>query len=90
MRVPVDLSRHSKISSHDFSPHNGEAQMPGRRLEGAQSVERWQSVGHFPDDLYMSFCHVKRLEVSFVEGSDSGDISTKRLSLGDKNVHLHA
>ncbi len=48
--------------------------MPGRRLEGAQSVERWQSVGHFPDDLYMSFCHVKRLEVSFVEGSDSGDI----------------
>jgi len=38
--------------------------MPGRRLEGAQSVERWQSVGHFPDDLYMSFCHVKKYRLS--------------------------
>ncbi len=64
--------------------------MPGRRLEGAQSVERWQSGGHFPDDLYMSLCHVKRHKVSFVEGSDSADISTKRLGLGDENVHLHA
>jgi len=77
LRVPVGSVEALQNSSHDFSPHNGKHQMPGRRLEARQLLERWQSGWFIFRTIYnMSFCHVKRLEVSFVEGSDSGDIST--------------
>jgi hypothetical protein len=64
--------------------------MPGRGLEGAQSIQRRQSGGHFPGDLYMSLCHVKWRAMSFVESLDNPDIADDRLALGDENVHLHA
>jgi hypothetical protein len=57
---------------------NGEAQVPGCGLERAQSVERWQSGGHFRTIIYMSLCHVKWHKVSFVEGFDNADIARNR------------
>jgi hypothetical protein len=32
-----------------FGSSNGEAEVPGGGLERAQSIQRWQSGGHFPD-----------------------------------------
>jgi hypothetical protein len=72
-----------------FGRRIGEAQMPGGRLEGAQSVERWQSGGHFPGDQSMNLCHVKRYKVSFVQSLDRADIARNRLALGEEHVHLH-
>jgi hypothetical protein len=67
-----------------------EAQMPGGGLERAQSIERWQSGGHFADLIYMSLYHAKRYKVSFVECLDKTDIPRNRLALGDEYVHSHA
>ena len=67
----------------------GEAEMPGRGLEGAQSVERWQPGGHLPGILFMSLYHVKLHTMSFVESLDNADIPVDRLASGDENVHLH-
>ncbi len=66
-----------------------EAQMPGGGLEGAQSIERRQSGGHFSHPLYMSLFHAKRYKVSFVECPDKVDIKDNKLALGDENVHSY-
>jgi hypothetical protein len=57
--------------------------MPGGGLERPQSIERWQSGGHFPHPRYMSLYHPKRYKVSFVEGTDKANIACNRLASGD-------
>jgi len=86
---PPDLMADRGLRDVQFGSRIGEAQMPGRRLEGAQSIERWQSGGHFSGNQYMSLYHVKRHKVSFVQSRDRADIACNRLALGDEHVHLH-
>jgi hypothetical protein len=64
--------------------------MPGRGLERAQSIERWQPGGHFPGLLCMSLHHAKRHKVSFVESADNTNITGNKLALGAQNVHILA
>jgi uncharacterized protein YjiS (DUF1127 family) len=53
--------------------------MPGRGLEGAQSIQRRQPGGHPGISRYMSLYHPKRYKVSFVEGSNRADIGSNRV-----------
>ena len=46
---PPDLMADRGLGDVQFGRRKGEAQVPGRGLEGAQSIERRQSGGHFPN-----------------------------------------
>ena len=87
---PLDLMADRGLRDVQLGRRLREAQMPGRGLEGAQSIQRRQPGGHSAIPRYMSLYHPKRYKVSFVEGPDSADISANRLATGAENVHLHA
>src|SRR5229473_1722282 len=86
---PFDLMADRGLRDVQLGRRGGKAQMPARGLERAQSIERWQPGGHFPDLIYMSLYHAKRYKLSFAESSDKADITGDRLALGDENVHSH-
>ena len=87
---PPDLMADRGLGDVQFGGGIGEAQMPGRGLEGAQTVERGQSGGHVPRlPRCMSLYHAKPDKMSFVERPNSADIQPQRLALGGENVHLH-
>ena len=52
---PPDLMADGGLRDVQFGRRIGEAQMPGRGLERAQSVERWQPGGHVPVDSLHEF-----------------------------------
>src|SRR5713226_5988550 len=86
---PFDLMADSGLRDVQLGRRLREAQMPGRGLKRAQSIERWQPGRHFPNPIYMSLYHAKRYKLSFVESSGKADITGNRLALGDENVHSH-
>ena len=86
---PPDLMADRGLRHVQLGRGQGEAQMPGRGLEGAQSIQRGQPGGHSATPRYMSLYHAKRYKVSFVEGANSADIGCNRLATGAENVHLH-
>ena len=64
---PPDLMADGGLGDVQLGGRNGEAQMPGRGLECAQTVERGQPRGHFgPKNSCMKLSHLKRNKVSFV------------------------
>ncbi len=79
---PLDLMADRGLRDVQLGGGLREAEMPGRGLEGAKSIERRQSGGHFHNSKYMSLSHVKRHKVSFVESPLGADISRKRLAVG--------
>src|ERR1017187_8917034 len=85
---PPDLMADGGLRDVQFGSRNGEAQMPGRGLERAQSIERWQPGGHFSDLLFMSLYHAKRYKVSFVESAGKADVAGNKLALGAQNVQI--
>src|SRR5437899_12096678 len=76
---PLDLVADRGLRDVQLGGGLGETQMPGRGLEGAQSIQRRQPGGHSGIPRYMSLYHPKRYKVSFVDGSDRTDIGSNRL-----------
>src|SRR5581483_9042058 len=86
---PLDLVADRGLGDVQLGCGKREAQMPRGGLEGPQPVERWQPRGHLTNPKFMSFCHLKRDKVSFVEGAGWEDISARSLALGADHVYLH-
>jgi hypothetical protein len=57
--------------------------VPGGGLEGAQTVQRWQTGRHSRASIYMTLYHHKRYKVSFVGIQKTFDIGGNRLAFGD-------
>ena len=87
---PLDLVADRGLRDVQLGGGLGETQMPGRGLEGAQSIQRRQPCCHSGIPKYMSLYHPKRYKVSFVDGRGTADISDNSLGTGAENVHLHA
>ena len=70
---PPDLMADRGLRDVELGGCRREAQMPGRRLEGAQSIQGGQPGGH--EGAYsMTLSHVMRHAMSFVESSVSPHI----------------
>src|SRR5437899_10032212 len=87
---PLDLVADRGLRDVQLGRRLRKTQMPGRGLEGAQSIQRRQPGGHSTIPRFMSLYHPKRYKVSFVESPDRADIPGNRLATGAENVHLHA